>query len=59
VLEASEERARIEIAGVFLHVTAQARIHGRFSAGEKVSITVENADARARKIFFKASPVDR
>ncbi len=59
VLEASEERARIEIAGVFLHVTAQARIHGRFSVGEKVSITVENADARARKIFFKASPVDR
>ncbi|HOT75376.1 MAG TPA: RNB domain-containing ribonuclease, partial [Candidatus Wallbacteria bacterium] len=59
VIEASEERARIEIAGVFLHVTAQARIHGKFCAGEKVAVTVENADARARKVFFKAVALDK
>jgi exoribonuclease-2 len=54
VIEASEERARIEIAGVYLHVTAQTRIHGRFCVGDRVAVTVETADARERRIYFRA-----
>ena len=58
VIEASEERARIEIEKVYLHVTAQARVHGRFTAGERVAVTIENANARERKLFFKAVKIE-
>jgi hypothetical protein len=58
VIEASEDRARIEIEKVYLHVTAQARIHGRFTTGERVAVTVESANARERKIFFKAVKIE-
>ncbi len=54
VIEATEDRARIEIENVFLHVTAQARFYGRFAAGERVAVTVESANPRERKLFFKA-----
>jgi len=54
VIEASDERARIEIAGVYLHVIAQTRIHGRFCVGDRVAVTVETADARERRIYFRA-----
>lgn len=54
VIEASEDRARIELDGVFLHVIAQTRVHGRFTAGESVGVIVESADARERRIYFRA-----
>ncbi|HNY12057.1 MAG TPA: ribonuclease catalytic domain-containing protein, partial [Candidatus Wallbacteria bacterium] len=52
VIEASEERFRLELSKYYLHLNGSTRLHGRRAAGERVIVTIDNVDIRDRKIHF-------
>jgi len=52
VIEASEDRFRVELSKYFLHLNGAARLHGKRTAGERVIVTINSVDIRDRKIHF-------